>query len=115
MASGGPPVATGQPIRNEKIPKSQQRSVILESVACQLRDAAQVGASASIASICNFLNKISDGTRNPRTNMNAMRNLVDSAVGFPGPDEDAVLFRSGDVRACFPRNTHTHTHIYIFI
>jgi hypothetical protein len=68
------------------------------------------------------LNKISDGTRNPRTNMNAMRSLVDSrrahpdsAVGFPGPDEDAVLFRSGDVRACFPRNTHTHTYIYIYL
>jgi hypothetical protein len=115
MASGPLSLAVGEPIRNEKIPKSQQRSAVLQSVAPQLRDAAERGAAAPIASISDFLSSLSEGAKNPKANMNAMRLLIEtrqtrpkdaqspaSAARDAARDEDAVLFRSGDVRFVCP-------------
>ena len=99
------PAAAWRPVRNEKIPRSQQRSAIKEGVAMQLQDAAERGSAASILSISNFLKNISDGAKNPKANLNAMRVLVqtkqarpDAALGAIGGGEDVVLLRSGDVR-----------------
>ena len=104
---GGASVATGEPVRNEKIPRSQQRSEVVEHISRQLQDAAEQGAAGPISSISNFLNHLSDGPKNPKTNMNAMRLLIETRcarAGAPaaavGHQEDAVLLRSSDVRFC---------------
>jgi hypothetical protein len=102
MASVGSTVAIGEPVRNEKIPRAQQRShsAAIEGVAQQLRDASERGSSASITSINNFLRNLSEGAKNPKTNMNAMRVLIESRQAQPETAsvvENAVLLRSGDV------------------
>jgi hypothetical protein len=100
MASVGSTVAVGEPVRNEKIPRAQQRSASIEGVAQQLRDASERGSSASITSINNFLRNLSEGAKNPKMNMNAMRVLIESRQAQPetaSVDENAVLLRSGDV------------------
>ncbi len=105
MAARGISVPAGDPVRNEKIPRTQQRSAANESVAMQLREAAEKGSSASIVSISNFLKNLSEGSKNPKTNMNAMRQLIetrharsDSKSSAISCNEDVVLLRSGDVR-----------------
>ena len=107
MTLGGASIATGEPVRNEKIPRSQQRSEVVEHISRQLQDAAEQGAAGPIISISNFLNHLSDGPKNPKTNMNAMRLLIETRcarAGAPaaavGHQEDAVLLRSSDVRFC---------------
>jgi hypothetical protein len=103
MTLGGASIATGEPVRNEKIPRSQQRSEVVEHISRQLQDAAEQGAAGPITSISNFLNHISDGPKNPKTNMNAMRVLIEkrcAPAAAVGNQEDAVLLRSSDVRFC---------------
>jgi hypothetical protein len=103
MTLGGASIATGEPVRNEKIPRSQQRSEVVEHISRQLQDAAEQGAAGPIISISNFLNHISGGPKNPKTNMNAMRLLIEkrcAPAAAVGNQEDAVLLRSSDVRFC---------------
>ncbi len=114
--------AAGDPVRNEKIPRSQQRSAIKEGVAMQLQDAAERGSAASILSISNFLKNISDGAKNPKTNLNAMRVLVqtrqarpDAASGAVGGGEDVVLLRSGDVSLACRMHYYSDTCVFILM
>ncbi len=107
MAARDVSVPAGDPVRNEKIPRTQQRSAANESIAMQLREAAEKGSSASIVSISNFLKNLSEGSKNPKTNMNAMRQLIetrqtrsDSKSSTISCNEDVVLLRSSDVRWC---------------
>lgn len=104
MASVGSSVAAGEPVRHEKIPRAQRRE---SAAAHHSRDAADKGASASIASITDFLNNLSDGAKNPKANMNAMRALVQakqSQSEAASSDANVVLLRSGDVRPIFCRS-----------
>jgi hypothetical protein len=100
MESVGSSIVSNEPVRNEKIPRAQQRALAADGVAQQLRDAAERGASASIASISNFLTNLSDSAKNPKTNMNAMLTLIQTrqtrAQTTPS-DENAVLLRSSNV------------------
>jgi hypothetical protein len=108
MTSAGSSIATGEPVRNDKIPRSQQRSEVMEHISRQLQDAAEKGAAGPIVSISNFLDHLRQGPKNPKTNMNAMRLLIETRcaranaastlAGAVGHQEDAVLLRSSDVR-----------------